>query len=136
MKNKNPLSQTATELAQQQLQALRSSTTGITSAVLLSSDGFEVTSLETDKGKASRLAAMGSSLAAISSAIAKEAGISECSRLIVESEECVVAVMKVPNSSPPLVLAVVANDASRLGQLLWGAKHCCAALSQELKEVS
>jgi len=136
MKNKNPLSQTATELAQQQLQSLRSSTTGITSAVLLSSDGFEVTSLETDKGKASRLAAMGSSLAAISSAIAKEAGISECSRLIVESEEGVVAVMKVPNSSPPLVLAVVANDASRLGQLLWGAKHCCAALSQELKEVS
>lgn len=136
MKNKNPLSQTATELAQQQLQALRSSTTGITSAVLLSSDGFEVTSLETDKGKASRLAAMGSSLAAISSAIAREAGISECSRLIVESEEGVVAVMKVPNSSPPLVLAVVANDASRLGQLLWGAKHCCAALSQELKEVS
>jgi len=136
MKNKNPLSQTATELAQQQLQALRSSTTGITSAVLLSSDGFEVTSLETDKGKASRLAAMGSSLAAISSAIAKEAGISECSRLIVESEEGVVAVMKVPNSSPPLVLAVVANDASRLGQLLWGAKHCCAALSQELKKVS
>lgn len=136
MKNKNPLSQTATDLAQQQLQALRSSTTGITSAVLLSSDGFEVTSLETDKGKASRLAAMGSSLAAISSAIAKEAGISECSRLIVESEEGVVAVMKVPNSSPPLVLAVVANDASRLGQLLWGAKHCCAALSQELKKVS
>ena len=32
MKNKNPLSQTATDLAQQQLQALRSSTTGITSA--------------------------------------------------------------------------------------------------------
>ncbi|MGB1921633.1 MAG: roadblock/LC7 domain-containing protein, partial [Alcanivorax sp.] len=84
--------------------------------------------------KASRLAAMGSSLAAISSAIAKEAGISECRRLIVESEEGVVAVMTVPDSSPPLVLAVVANDASRLGQLLWGAKHCCAALSKKLKK--
>ncbi|MEE2602462.1 MULTISPECIES: roadblock/LC7 domain-containing protein [unclassified Alcanivorax] len=134
MTNKNPLGQAATEIAQQQLQKLRATTTGITSAVLLSSDGFEVTSLETDKGKASRLAAMGSSLAAISSAIAKEAGISECRRLIVESEEGVVAVMTVPDSSPPLVLAVVANDASRLGQLLWGAKHCCAALSKKLKK--
>jgi predicted regulator of Ras-like GTPase activity (Roadblock/LC7/MglB family) len=134
MTNKNPLGQAATEIAQQQLQKLRATTTGITSAVLLSSDGFEVTSLETDKGKASRLAAMGSSLAAISSAIAKEAGISECRRLIVESEEGVVAVMTVPDSSPPLVLAVVANDASRLGQLLWGAKHCCAALSKKLNK--
>ena len=128
MTNKNPLGQAATEIAQQQLQKLRATTTGITSAVLLSSDGFEVTSLETDKGKASRLAAMGSSLAAISSAIAKEAGISECRRLIVESEEGVVAVMTVPDSSPPLVLAVVANDASRLGQLLWGAKHCLSLI--------
>ena len=134
MTNKNPLGQAATEIAQQQLQKLRAATTGITSAVLLSSDGFEVTSLETDKGKASRLAAMGSSLAAISSAIAKEAGISECRRLIVESEEGVVAVMTVPDSSPPLVLAVVANDASRLGQLLWVAKHCCAALSKKLNK--
>ena len=136
MKAGSVISKTAVGIAEKQLQIFSNSTPGVTSAVLLSSDGFEVTSLETDKGKASRLAAMGSSLAAISSAIAKEAGISECSRLIVESEEGVVAVMKVPNSSPPLVLAVVANDASRLGQLLWGAKHCCAALSQELKEVS
>ena len=66
--------------------------------------------------------------------IAKEAGISECSRLIVESDEGVVAVMKVPNLKPPLALAVVANDASLLGQLLWGAKNCCAALEEKLKK--
>ncbi|MED5431487.1 MAG: roadblock/LC7 domain-containing protein [Pseudomonadota bacterium] len=136
MKDKNPLSQTATSVALRQLQALQDSTPVITSAVLLSSDGFEVATLETDKGKASRLAAMGSSLAAISSAIAKEAGISECNRLIVESEEGVVAVMKVPNTYPPLALAVVANDASKLGQLIWGAKNCCAALSETLEKAS
>ena len=136
MKDRNPLSDSAVAMAQKQLHILQDSTPGITSAVLLSSDGFEIATLENDKGKASRLAAMGSSLAAISSAIAKEAGISECSRMIGESEEGVVAVMKVPNSSPPLALAVVANDASKLGQLIWGAKNCCAALSESLKAAS
>ena len=134
MKVASPLGKTETAVAQKELENFQENTKGVTSAVLLRTDGFEVASLQVNKDSASRLAAMGSSLAAISSAIAKEAGISECRRLIVESEEGVVAVMTVPDSSPPLVLAVVANDASRLGQLLWGAKHCCAALSKKLKK--
>ena len=40
--------------------------------------------------------------------------------------------MKVPNLEPPMALAVVANDASLLGQLLWGAKTCCEELSKKL----
>jgi predicted regulator of Ras-like GTPase activity (Roadblock/LC7/MglB family) len=134
MKVASPLGKTETAVAQKELENFQENTKGVTSAVLLSTDGFEVASLQVNKESASRLAAMGSSLAAISSAIAKEAGISECSRLIVESDEGVVAVMKVPNLKPPLALAVVANDASLLGQLLWGAKNCCAALEEKLKK--
>ncbi|MAX56061.1 MAG: diacylglyceryl transferase [Alcanivoracaceae bacterium] len=132
MKAGSVISKTAISMAEKQLKIFSDSTKGVTSAVLLSSDGFEVAALQVDKKSASRLAAMGSSLAAISSAIAKEAGISECSRLIVESDEGVVAVMKIPNLEPPMALAVVANDASLLGQLLWGAKTCCEELSKKL----
>jgi|SRR5690554_1458446 len=134
MRSQSPLSKTATMVAMKELEAFKESTPGLTSLVLLTSDGFEVASLQVNKDSASRLAAMGSSLSAISSAIAKEAGLSECSRLIVESDEGVVAVMQVPNVTPALALAIVADDASLLGQLLWGAKNCCAALSEKLKK--
>ncbi|EKF74967.1 hypothetical protein A11A3_05921 [Alcanivorax hongdengensis A-11-3] len=134
MKSESPLGKVATSLAQKQLEKFGETTKGVTSAVLLTSDGFEVAALKLDKESASKLAAMGSSLAAIGSAIAKEASLKECSRLIVESEQGVVAVMEVPNVSPPMSLAVVANDASILGQLLWAAKNCCLSLEKQLKK--
>ena len=134
MKATSPLGKAETAVAQKELENFQENTKGVTSAVLLSTDGFEVASLQVNKDSASRLAAMGIPLAPIISAIAKEAGISECSRLFVESDEGGVGVMKVPNLNPPLALAVVANDASLLGQLLWGAKNCCAALEEKLKK--
>lgn len=134
MNAKTKITQQMTASAQKELEEFRNSTPGVSSAVLLSTDGFEIATLEVNKTSAKRLAAMGSSLAAISSAIAKEAGISECSRLIVESDEGVVAVMNVPNVVPPMALAVVANDASMLGQLLWGAKNCCSQLEKCMKK--
>lgn len=51
MKDRNPLSDSAVAMAQKQLHILQDSTPGITSAVLLSSDGFEIATLENDKGK-------------------------------------------------------------------------------------
>lgn len=85
-----------------------------------------------DQARTSRLAAMGSSLAAISSAIAQEAGIAACQRLIVESEEGMVAVMKVPDCKPPMILVVVCSDQTKLGQLIWSARQCCTELSKAL----
>ena len=126
------LEQTAILAAQTQLTALQQSCQEITFAVLLSEDGFEVAALDMDHARTSRLAAMGSSLAAISSAIALEAGISACRRLIVESDEGVVAVMKVPDCKPPMILAVVCSDPTKLGQLIWSARQCCAELSKVL----
>lgn len=130
------LGQPAILAAQTQLKKLKQSCQEITAAVLLTEDGFEVAALDTDQAKTSRLAAMGSSLAAISSAIAQEAGIAAYRRLIVESEEGMVAVTKVPDCKPSMILAVVCSDQSKLGQLIWSANHCCTEISKALKKTN
>lgn len=124
----------ATGMAQKHLDTFAQSTPGVVSAVLMSADGFEIASLQVGKGGAARLAAMGSSLSAIGSAIAKEAGIVECSRMVIESDSGTVVIMNVPESRPPMSLAVVANDSSMLGQLLWSAKTCCVAIARAFRE--
>lgn len=133
MTSESPLGKVAVSIAQKQLEQFGQETKGVTSAVLLTNDGFEIASLHLDADSASKLAAMGSSLAAIGQAIAKEASFKECSRMIVESEEGVVTVMEVRGVSPPMSLAVVANDASILGQLLWASRECCRNLSTQLE---
>lgn len=133
MTAQSPLGKVATSIATKQLERFGQETKGVTSAVLLTNDGFQVASLHLNDESASKLAAMGSSLAAIGQAIAKEASLKECSRMIVESESGVVTVMEVPNVSPPMSLAVVANDASILGQLLWASKECCRSLATQLQ---
>jgi predicted regulator of Ras-like GTPase activity (Roadblock/LC7/MglB family) len=124
----------ATGVAQKHLDNFGSGTPGVVSAVLMSSDGFEIASLQVGKGGAARLAAMGSSLTAIGSAIAREAGIVECNRMIIEAESGTVVVMNIPDSKPPMSLAVVSNGAAVLGQLLWAAKNCCVAIACAFKE--
>lgn len=124
----------ATGMAQKHLDTFAQTTPGVVSAVLMSADGFEVVSLQVGKGGAARLAAMGSSLSAIGSAIAKEAGIVECNRMVIESDSGTVVIMNVPDSRPPMSLAVIANDSSMLGQLLWSAKTCCAAIARAFRE--
>jgi predicted regulator of Ras-like GTPase activity (Roadblock/LC7/MglB family) len=124
----------ATGVAQRQLEAFGQGTPGVVSAVLLSADGFEVASVQVGKGGAARLAAMGSSLSAIGSAIAREAGIVECHRMIIEAERGTVVIMQVPESKPPMSLAVVSDGAAVLGQLLWAAQQCGAAIGRAFKE--
>ncbi len=99
----------------------------VTAAVLLSSDGFEIASLKVTADTASRLAAMGSSLAAVGAGIAKEAGLNNCTRLMVESDLGMMSVSYV-RSDPELVLIVVVDDPTALGKLMWASKRCTKSL--------
>ncbi|UXI67429.1 roadblock/LC7 domain-containing protein [Tahibacter amnicola] len=124
----------AVGVAQKHLDALGNATVGVVSAVLMSADGFEVASLQVGKGGAARLAAMGSSLSAIGSAIAREAGIVDCNRMIIQADTGTVVVMNIPTAKPPMSLAVVANEEAVLGKLLWAASNCCAAVGRAFGE--
>jgi predicted regulator of Ras-like GTPase activity (Roadblock/LC7/MglB family) len=120
------------ESIQRELAELVAANTGVTLAVLTSGDGFEVAA-HPHLPMAQRIAAMSSSLQALSEAILREAGLSRSRNLIIESDGGTVVVLAIPDTSPRLSLAVVASGNEILGRLLWATRSCCAALGRCLQ---
>lgn len=116
------------ELARKQL-AVIGSMVGVQSAVIFSDDGLEIASHAVSPEAASRLAAIGSSLASLGTAISAEAGLQATERTIVESAGGVVMITRA-HSRPAMSLAVIANRHAVLGRLLWASKHCCEVLAK------
>jgi predicted regulator of Ras-like GTPase activity (Roadblock/LC7/MglB family) len=106
--------------------------TEITLAVVTSADGFEIAA-HPDLPMAQRIAAMSSSLQALSEAMAREAGLSRSRNLIIESDGGTIVVLGIPDTAPRLSLAVVASGNEVLGRLVWATRSCCAALGQNLQ---
>ena len=104
---------------------------GVQSAVLFSSDGFEIASHAVDANASARLAAIGSSLAALGSAISAEAGLHDFNRTTIESQDGIVIIMRVDEGNT-MSLVVVAGKKAVLGQLLWATQHCCQAIGKVL----
>jgi len=115
--------------ATQALNTLDANVGGIVAAVLLSADGFEISSIKVSSDSASRLAAMGSSLAAISVSIAQEGGLSDSRRLMLESQDGVISVSRI-KANPELTLMMIVDDPATLGKLAWATKSCCNNLTQ------
>ena len=118
------------ELARKVLESYRE-VSGAQCAVLFSSDGFEIASYATDATASARFAAIGSSLAALGTALSTEAGLGEFGRVTIESEGGAVTIMRV-GTGQSMSLAVVANRNAVLGQLLWTTQRCCQALAKLL----
>jgi predicted regulator of Ras-like GTPase activity (Roadblock/LC7/MglB family) len=114
------------------LAALVTEVSGIVAAQLTTADGFEVAthSGRMEPGIASRLAAMGSSLWALSQAVSSSTQIGESRNLIVEGEQGHVVLMAVPETRPALSLLVVTNQSSILGQTLWTARNTALDVSR------
>jgi hypothetical protein len=121
-----------TEVARQQLEAFVSATSGVTLAVLTSGDGFEIAAHPRGLTTVQRLAAMSSSLQALSEAMVQEAGLVRIRNLIIESDGGTVIVLGIGNASPRLSLTVVASGDEILGRLLWASRECSAALERRL----
>jgi len=120
------------EVSAQQLAKFGSETPGIALAVLSSGDGFEIASHRADKAVSAKIAAMGSSLQALSEAITREAGLKDARRLIIESDNGCVLAMGIGGTNPSLSLVVVADKSASLGHLLWSAKICCTSISRAI----
>jgi predicted regulator of Ras-like GTPase activity (Roadblock/LC7/MglB family) len=122
-----------TRRAEEQLQALGAGNSGISLAVLTSEDGFEIAAYR-GREVSSRIAAMSSSLQALSEAITREAGLARSNGLIIEAENGTIVVMGVAATTPRVSLAVVAAASETLGTLLWSARNCCKSLEQALRK--
>src|ERR1700760_3198155 len=118
--------------AQQQLTEFVGANPDVTLALVTSSDGFEVAAYP-PAPVAQRIAAMSSSLQALSEAIAREAGRGRTRNLIIENDSGTILVLGIPDISPRMSLAVIASGSEVLGRLLWATRNCCAALANNLK---
>jgi uncharacterized protein len=123
---------TVTEDARRLLETFVSGNPGITLAMLTSGDGFEIAAHPSGLTIVQRLAAMSSSLQALSEALVKEAGLVRIRNLIIESDGGTIVVLGIGKTTPRLSLTVVATGDEILGRLLWASRECCAALERRL----
>lgn len=122
-----------TSVSAEQLAKFGRDTPGIALAVLSSGDGFEVASYRAGKDVSARIAAIGSSLQALSEAITREAGLKGARKLIIESDDGCVLAIGIADTKPALSLVVVADKSASLGHLLWSAKICCTSVSRVIQ---
>lgn len=109
------------------LQQLRADSHGILSATLASADGLTVASTLANAQDADKLSAMAGSISALAGALTREVGHIDAERLILETASGRVLTMSVPLPAGAMVLAVVTNQGSLLGKLLW---HCKDAVDK------
>jgi len=113
--------------ASRHLEDFAQSNDGVKLAVLTSSDGFEIAAVPATASSAARIAAMSSSIQALSQALAQEAGLAASRNLIIETDTGTVLLLGVEPSSSGIVLAVVATGKELLGKLLWASSSSHSA---------
>lgn len=120
------------EDARRLLETLVDTTPGVTFAVLTTGDGFEIAAHPHGVSTAQRLAAMSSSLQALSEAMVNETGLAGIRSLVIESHGGTIIVLGVGNLTPRLSLTVVARGDETLGRLLWASRECCASVERRI----
>lgn len=113
------------------LQAFAAANPDVTLAVITSGDGFEVASHPPNQPMSARIAAMTSSMQALSEALTREAGLVDNRNLIIETGSGTVMIIGV-QSTPRLSLAIVAKSGELLGKLLWASRNLCTKLEGSL----
>ena len=116
------------------LESFAKSNAGVLLTVLTTSDGFEVAAHPADSATAARIAAMSSSIQALSEALAREAGLSANRSLILETDTGTVVVLGLAGTSPKMSLAVVATGSELHCKLLWATRNLCKTLESSLRQ--
>lgn len=107
------------------LQKLVSTTSGVTAALVVTSDGFEVASVLHNDLSPEKMAAMTSSMLALGEAILGEANLNDCKNVVIESDGGLIIMLAIGDPKKELLLSVITNGQAMLGQVLWAARQCC-----------
>lgn len=124
----------AVEAATRQLQEFTQANPDVKLAVLTSGDGFEIAAHPLH-ANTSRIAAMSSSMQALSQALTTEAGLARGRSLIIETDTGTILVLDLDDSLPRTSLAVIASNNELLGKLLWASRNLCKVLEEILGQV-
>jgi len=125
-------SRTETAVCHLYMDSLMASQPEITGVLISTIDGFEVASKLPPDRSAAKLAAMTSSLLALSGAMSSETGSGACRDLVIDGDDGRVLLVDLPYRKQKLVLAVLSTDKVTLGQVLWAVRDCRKNLSARL----
>ena len=123
----------AVRAVQIKLEQLLDMVPAVIGAFLATDDGFELTQVVSGKElEPARLAAMCSSMIALSHALVQESDLGESENLIIEAKNGKMLLLTIA-SQPKLSLTVIARPSATLGQVLVHSKHCAEAIRQALE---
>lgn len=106
------------DAAQRTAAACLAEVTGVTAVVIATVDGFDVASAFRGQQDAARIAAMASSISAISSVVALEAGLGSFKSVTIGTDSGFAIVQAVPRQDVELVIQVIAGGDAILAQAM------------------
>lgn len=116
-------------LAHAEAQSMLNEVSGVTAVVIATVDGFDVASVIKGNAEASRIAAMASSISAISSVVSQEAQLGRNKSVIIDTEAGFAVVYSVHREDAELVINVIANSSAILAQVTYRTAQFARALS-------
>ncbi len=107
----------------------------VVGAFLATDDGFELTQVVSGKDfEPARLAAMCSSMIALSHALVEESDLGESENLLIEAKKGKILLLTIP-SQPRLSLTVIARPSATLGQVLVHSKICAQSIHASMESL-
>lgn len=123
------LSSAASALAQREVRKLADELSGVTAVVVASIDGFDVASAITGDADPARVAAMASSIVAISHVVSEEARLGRHKSVIVQTESGFAVFCSVYRCDAELVINVLARDSAVLALVAYRVARLARTLA-------
>lgn len=116
-------------MAHREAQKMLIEVPGVTTVVVATVDGFDVASAISGNTNAARIAALASSIAAISTVVSDEAELGLSKSVIIDTEAGFAIVHSVRRADAELVINVIANRSAILGQVAYRTAQFARALT-------
>lgn len=113
------LSKTAKAIANSEAQKMLTDVTGVTAVVVATVDGFDVASAIRGNADAAHVAALASSISAISTVVSDETELGLSKSVIINAESGFAIVHCVRRADAELVINVIADSSAILGQVAY-----------------
>lgn len=129
MSNSWNLSDASRALAQREAQAMLDEVDGVMAVVVASVDGFDVASAVRNDSDPTRVAAMASSISAISAVVSQEVALGRSKSVTIDTESGFAVVHNVYREEGELIINVVAREGALLGQVSYRTAQMARALA-------
>ena len=126
----------ARSLCLAELRGLRSAVPGVSSVGLAGPDGFEVASVLRSGLDVAKISALTSTMIGVAHAVAREADLSPCRELILETDSGRVLFLDVRTPAMRYALFVISADDSLLGRIISQARLRVSAVERILTEAA